>query len=305
MAQEHTTSIIPETTEQARDAFRRSVEAKGSSSHTLEVYARHTEYLCHELKALGIQDMSQLTTDHLESFFEDLQAKHNRGGVHCYYRSIRAWLRWYWDKYDIPSRNPIDKIRIDPPAGKPKPGIPMEHFKRMVDACKTKLGLRDKAMLFCLLDSCCRATEFVSINIGDVDFVTGHVLVRHGKGDKRRTVRFGDKAMRALRKYLKTRGDRLPDRQPLFQTDQGERFDRFSLRLMLDRRADDAKVPHYGLHDIRRRGALELKRNGMHIKDISVYLGHSSVKVTELYLAIEDEEVLSSHRVTSPVDNAF
>jgi len=40
------------------------------------------------------------------------------------------------------------------------------------------------------------------------------------------------------------------------------------------------------------------------IKDISVYLGHSSVKVTELYLNVTGEDALEKHQQFGAVDNA-
>jgi integrase/recombinase XerD len=301
---EHTTDIYPASIASAAAAFMRSVNARQASPNTINIYTLHVDALSKHLAALGITDMTAVTYAHIEAFFGHLATDHNRGGVHCYYRSVRAWFNWHWSTYDIEQRNPIAKVKVPAPIHKALPGIPMNHFRLLVDACKTGLGMRDKAILYCLLDSCARATEFVSLNIGDVDFITGHALIRKGKGSKSRTVRFGDRSMRALRAYLKQkRGLKIPERQPLFTTDDFERMDRFTLRMMLDRRADDAKIPHYGLHDLRRRGALELYNNGMSIKDISVYLGHSSVKVTELYLNVTNDDVLEKHQASSPVDN--
>jgi site-specific recombinase XerD len=305
MAQDHTTDILPTTVLEAGRAYLRSVNARQKSINTAIVYTLHVNLLTEFLSARGINDIGAIGFADLEAFFDHLRSSHNRGGIHCYFRSIRAWFNWYWDTYEIETRNPIKKIKVPAPTNKAMPGMPIEHFQLIVAACKTGMGLRDKALLYCLLDSCSRATEFVNLNIGDVDFVTGRVTIRSGKGGKQRAVRFGDRSMRALRAYLKQkRGLKLPDRQPLFVTDESERMDRFTLRLLLDRRADDAHVPHYGLHDIRRCGALQLYRNGMMIKDISVYLGHSSVKVTELYLNVTGEDALEKHEVYGAVDNA-
>lgn len=302
---EHITHIVPETALDASRAFLRSVNARQKSKNTALVYDLHVTRLTEFLAGQGVIKIVDISKDILEDYFESLRPSHNHGGIHCYYRSIRAWLNWYWDTYEIEGKNPISKIRVQPAANKARPGMPIDHFSLLIAACKTGMALRDKAILYCLLDSCARATELVSLNVGDVDFNTGRVLIRVGKGDKSRSVRFGDKSMRALRAYLKQkRGLQLPSRQPLFVTDQGERMDRFTLRLLLDRRADDAQIQHYGLHDIRRCGALELYRNGMMIKDISVYLGHSSVKVTELYLNVTGEDALDRHQFYGPVDTA-
>ena len=61
-------------------------------------------------------------------------------------------------------------------------------------------------MLF-LLDTGVRASELVSINLEDVNPITGDILVRVGKGRKPRTVYLGSKSRKALRAYLRLRQD--------------------------------------------------------------------------------------------------
>jgi site-specific recombinase XerD len=43
-------------------------------------------------------------------------------------------------------------------------------------------------IVLCLLDTGCRASEFVALDIGDVDLDTGCVMVRCGKGGKDRVM---------------------------------------------------------------------------------------------------------------------
>jgi integrase len=246
--------------------------------------------------------MADVSPDVLRSFFVSLREEHNRGGVHTFYRSIKAFLRWYWEEYEIDIRNPIDKVKVDAPKVEPKPGIAIDHVEKMIGACRTSLRQRDKAILLCLLDSAARATEFCNLDVGDVDLETGQVFISQGKGYKSRYVRFGNRSLRMLRRYLKTR-DFLTATSPLFVTDEGERFTRFALRLLIDRRADNAGVPHAGLHDFRRRCAYEMLRKGVPTKIISQYLGHTSVAVTERYLAVVNEDVMQAHKLASPSDH--
>jgi site-specific recombinase XerD len=60
-------------------------------------------------------------------------------------------------------------------------------------------GCRDRALLLALLDTGCQATEFLSLNLGDVNLADGWVMVRHGKGGKGRVTFLGVKRRRALR----------------------------------------------------------------------------------------------------------
>lgn len=110
------------------------------------------------------------------------------------------------------------------------------------------------------------------------------------------------KSLRAIRKYLRIRSITF-DTEPLFATDEGLRFTTRALFGLLQRRIKAAGVKQYGLHDFRRRGLYELWNRTRDIKGVSVYAGHSTVTVTQVYLGITDQDVLSIHEKASPVDN--
>ncbi|MDI6769755.1 MAG: site-specific integrase [Anaerolineales bacterium] len=302
MNDKHAINIVPESIEQALRGYLLSVRAAGSKAYTVVVYERSIRQLIRHLAKRGIRTMADVSTDHLREFFIELQVLHNKGGVQVFFRPIKAFFRWYWEEFEIEQRNPIEKVKIEPARTNPRPGVAVDHIERMIEACTTSNRHRDRALLLCLLDSGARATEICRLNVGDVDLVTGEVQIINAKGNKDRSVRFGDKALRALRRYLRRRGN-LMLTSPLFQTRSGDRFTRFSLRLLVDRRADDAGVPRPGLHDFRRRCAYEMLRRGVPTKVISHYLGHSSVAVTERYLAMDDDDVLEAHRRSSPADH--
>ena len=52
----------------------------------------------------------------------------------------------------------------------------------MVNACKTGLAERDKAILLSLVDTGCRASEFLTIDIGNLDLINGEIQIFQGKG---------------------------------------------------------------------------------------------------------------------------
>lgn len=304
MQNERTISIIPTRPQAVGTAFIDYCLGRDRSPNTLDNYRRVVRAFGEYAEGRGMNDLSAIAPADLEAFFAGLYERMNQGGVHNYYRVIRALYNWYWFAYELEGRNPISRVRLASPPPVARPGIPLEHFERLLAACRTAQGLRDRSLLLCALDSCARASELAGMRVGDVDWSSGHVLIVHGKGRRFRTVRFGAIALRALRRYLRAGGTDLPASQPLWTTDSGNPLTRFSLRLLLDRRIADAGIPHYGLHDIRRRGAYLLYQNGMGIKELQRYLGHASVTTTERYLAIEDGDVLAAHRRASPVDRA-
>jgi integrase len=299
MGHNHTIIVFPDTIVQAADSYYLSVTASGLQPHTIELYQHAIKKLIKYMLTINVKTIDQLTPDNLRSFFILLKENHNTGGVHLFYRSIKAFLRWVWDEFEFETRNPIERVKVEPAKVIARPGIPLESIEKMISSCKSEFRIRDKALLLCLLDSAARATEFCNLTMADVDLITGQVHIVVGKGGKSRHVRFAERSLRMLRRYLKTRGA-LYATSPLFATYTNEKFDRFSLRLLVDRRADNANVPHAGLHDFRRRCAYEMLRAGVPTKMISEYLGHSSVAVTERYLAVVVDDLMAAHKIASP-----
>ncbi len=57
------------------------------------------------------------------------------------------------------------------------------------------------------------------------------------------------------------------------------------------------------LHDFRRLCGYLMHRNGATVREIQLYLGHSSMAVTQRYIALDDDDIMDAHRRTGPIDN--
>ena len=117
-------------------------------------------------------------------------------------------------------------------------------------------------ILLALVDTGARASEFLNINLEDMNQATGAILIRSGKGGKPRTVFLGKKSRMAIRYYLRTRKDEL---SALWVTKDGERLTYSVLRSMLKRRSILAKVDTPTIHSLRRLFALTMLRNDVDI----------------------------------------
>ena len=81
---------------------------------------------------------------------------------------------------------------------------PFGTVTQMIKACphNTFTGDRDAAILLCLLDTGARASEFLSINLEDINQARGDILIQQGKGRKPRTVYIGKQSKRAHQSCL-------------------------------------------------------------------------------------------------------
>ena len=111
---------------------------------------------------------------------------------------------------------------------------------------RTFTGDRDRALLLALLDTGCRASEFVALDVQDANMTTGAVIIRSGKGGKFRTAFIGAPTRREVLRYLRHGTE---DAGPLWVTPEGGRLTYAGLRSIVRRRARAA-----GLPDANRRG---------------------------------------------------
>ena len=285
----------------AVETFIRAKTNEGRRAGTLITYSRSNREMAQYLGV--VRPILSIQAADLRDFFGSLRNGHNRGGIEHYFRNVKAFFNWYWLEYEVDKFNPILKVKVEKQKPIPRRGIPMADFEKLLAACTTVNRLRDLAILFGLLDTCARGSEFCALSIKDVDLDTGQALIVDGKGGKSRYVRFGVKALRALRKYLRTR-ETPHYTEPLIATDEGEFFKYRALHLFVQRRIESAGTPQYGLHDFRRRGLYEMWQKTRDIKSVSVYAGHSNTTVTQVYLGVTDQDIMSVHIKGSPVDNA-
>jgi len=297
--------IISGTLENTISQFLIERHSRRLSKASIYFYERYLAEFSAWMDRVGVVQLEELTPDILRKFFLSLEgAGHNAGGIHCYYRCVRALLTWWEEETDGDYRSPMKKVRPPKVTIQPLPGVPVAAIQKLIEACATSTAIRDRAILLCLLDTGCRRAEYLALNLADVDLVTGAVRIQHGKGDKARTVFLGARSRKALLRYLKTRPE-LRQASPLFANLDGSRLSSDGLKSMIRRRAAAAGIDPPGLHDFRRCFAIEMKRNGVDVVTISRMLGHSSLQVTLRYLSQNDEDFQAAHKKGSPVDNAI
>lgn len=285
-------------------AFLVDCQARRLSAGTIACYGRELDRF--RLWAAGqrVTAVQAITPDLLRRYLLHLAETRNPGGQHIAYRVLKTFLRWYEREHEPPDwKNPIAKVQAPKLSKEPLPPVPIADLRAMLATCerRTFAGARDRAALLCLLDSGCRAGEFLALDIGDVDIAGGAVTVRRGKGGKSRVTFLGARARKALLAYLRHRpGAGAGD--PLWASEQGARLTYSGLRLLVQRRARLAGVPGPPLHAFRRAFALGALRGGVDLVSLQRLLGHADLSVIRRYLAQSEEDLKAAHAKGSPVD---
>jgi len=158
----------------------------------------------------------------------------------------------------------------------------------LLKACSTRApsGVRNRALIAVLWRCGLRISEALALKLRDVDLDAGTVRVRHGKGDRSRTVGLDEQTTALLARWIDRRKKLWPGaRAPIFCTLQGGRIDSSYVRRLLPRLARKAGIDRrVHAHGLRHTYAAELAREGTAINVIRDALGHTSLAVTDRYL---------------------
>jgi site-specific recombinase XerD len=157
-------------------------------------------------------------------------------------------------------------------------------------------GWRLRGMMVVLWRGGLRIQEALALAEHDLDPRRGSLLVRNGKGGKRREVGMDEWGWEQLRSWLSARPE-LPV-GPLFciidGPTRGRPWSSAAVRSELRRLAAQAGVRRrFAPHQLRHAHALELAREGVPLNIIQRQLGHANLGTTSIYLqGIDPEEIM-------------
>ena len=284
------------------ETFITAKRAEGLSKSTLKYYREKIDIFLAWTEAQAVTQVQDVTADLLRRFLLTMSESHNAGGVHGIYRGVRAFLRFIEAEEVVAGwLSPTKKVKAPKVEAQPIEGASLEDISALLATCERSefIGARDNALLLVLLDTGARVTEFLSIDLADIDSV-GAVLLKHTKGKRPRYVYLSQKTRRAVRAYVRMRRDTSP---ALWTTKHGERLTYDGLRAILTRRSKLAgltAVP--SPHDFRRAMALTFLRSGGDIFSLARLLGHNGINILKRYLAQTDNDAQQAHANYSPVE---
>ncbi len=165
---------------------------------------------------------------------------------------------------------------------------PYEHIYSLEDV-KTNsydfLWIRNVAIFELLFVGGMRVRELCSIKFEDVDLENMYILI-HGKGNRERLVFLeNQEVITAFTQYLKVRKNIKIYSPYIFVTKNLEQLTTAAVRSMVRRYSKESNIDkNVTPHVFRHTFATLLLEEGVDIKYIQDFLGHSSISTTQLYL---------------------
>ncbi len=141
---------------------------------------------------------------------------------------------------------------------------------------------RDVCIIEMIYSCGLRVSELVNLDVSDVDLSQGFLTVI-GKGGKTRHTPLGILAQRAIAKYLLTHNNTV-----LFLNNKGNRIGVRSVQNIIKKRALEAgiKVNVYP-HMLRHAAATHFLQSSHDLRSTQEFLGHSSIKSTQVYTHLD------------------
>ena len=182
----------------------------------------------------------------------------------------------------------------------PDPPRPEEIILVMRRAGNDRYGLRVRALIAVLWRGGLRISEALALNETDIDERRGSLLIRHGKGEKRREAGMDQFGFEQLAAWL-THRVVLPPGPLLCVIDgstRGRRWAATAARAELRELACAAGVRRrFAPHQLRHAHAVELAREGVAVNIIQRQLGHTDLGTTSTYLQrIDPSEIIDAVR---------
>jgi site-specific recombinase XerD len=186
--------------------------------------------------------------------------------------------------------------------------LTMDEMQAILDAPdpRTRLGIRDRAMLHVAFACGLRVSELVGLCIDDLTFSPQPCLFVRGKGRKERALPLWKETASALQAWLSVRGNAsVPE---LFLNARGEQLSRWGFEHILCKYLKTAARCCPSLlnkrvtpHVLRHTCAMTILQATNDIRKVALWLGHASVQTTEIYTRTDPMEKLNTIAAITPL----
>lgn len=269
---------------------------KQLSPRTATEYCRDIDRFKREAKVKRLDDISlKKLQRRLRSWFTGLMSdgSNKPQSVHRKMAALHAHCKWLVREGRM-KKNPVDGIdrpKCEQRLPKCMTKTEVEQFLATIIPRKDPSHiLRDKAMLELMYGAGLRRAEVCGVNPVHLD-LDRKMLTVIGKGNKERTVFFGERTRSMLAEYSEARGVIAPS-DPLFLTARNERMTVRQLWVIFKEYRDAAGLAkHVTPHTLRHSFATHLIENGADIVTVKELLGHSNIATTNTYTNVSKEHM--------------
>ncbi|MBV61512.1 MAG: tyrosine recombinase XerC [Nevskiales bacterium] len=285
------------------DAFDRVLrDERQLSAHTRAAYQRDLGRLQAFLITQSVEDWGQVGVAQIRQW---VAAEHRRGlSAASLQRALSAVRSFYAHliRHGQASADPAADVQA-PKRGRPLPkSLDVDEVSSLLESEPASVvAVRDQAMMELIYSSGLRLAELVGINLNDFRPDEGLLRVT-GKGAKAREVPVGRMAARAVRRWVKLRGEiAAPDEPALFVSTRGGRLSPRSVQSRLAQAAERAGLPsRLHPHRLRHAFATHMLESSGDLRAVQELLGHASISTTQVYTHLDFQHLADVYDKAHP-----
>ena len=292
-------------------AFNRHLTSERDLSvHTVRAYIGDLESLLAHLETLKVDEIAQLELIHLRSWLANQQIKGGaRTSLSRRITSIRLFTKWAVKNNYL--AKDVGTTLATPKGHRILPDVlEIDEAKTAMDSLATRateeqtpLSLRDAAIVEMLYATGARVGELCGLDFNDIDYDRQTIRVL-GKGNKERTIPFGNPALRALTSWLKQGRDQIAQSQSgdaVFIGARGKRIDQRTVRTVVYEALSAIEgIERMGPHSLRHSAATHLLEGGADLRTVQEILGHASLATTQIYTHVSTERLQKAFKQAHP-----
>lgn len=279
-----------------QDYYNFLITEKGFSARTAEAYLHDLRVFCRFCQQRGAT-LESADIYLLREFNRHLQEDRDNAHI-TRARKISALRGFYRYLVDNGLLDDDPTVKLRPPRVPKKQPLFLSaaEARRFLDAAAEHgpEPVRDVAIFSMFLYTGCRLGELVELNVQNVDFETGSIVL-YGKGAKERVVPMRAELAEALQRYLAERkvnpGCPLPRR--FFRNQWGYAITRNGVHYLVKRIAQAAGIQRDAVsaHKLRHTVATQLLERDADLRSIQELLGHESIATTQRYTHVVNKRL--------------
>ncbi|WP_078380905.1 tyrosine recombinase XerC [Sutcliffiella halmapala] len=282
---------------------------KNYSKYTIVYYQKDIEDFFDFMKEEAITSISDVTHTEARLYLTILhKKKYARRSVARKTSSLRSFFK-YLLREDQIATNPFSIVSLPKQEKRLPQFLYSEELEKLFAVSKrdTALGQRNQVLLELLYATGIRISECCQIQLQDIDFDLGTILI-NGKGNKQRYVPFGSFAHDAIEYFLENGRKELlaKTKQPsttkhLFLNFRGEPITPRGVRVVLNELVKQtSSTLHISPHVLRHTFATHMLNEGADLRVVQELLGHASLSSTQLYTHVTKDRLQKTYNQFHP-----
>lgn len=281
---------LPEAMADGLDGFLAHLaHERRASAHTRDAYARDLGIAARRFAETGLTDWTRVT----DADVRDLLAHRHRQGIQPaslarLLSALRSFYVWQMREGRAAANPAVDVRAPKRPARLPETAD-VDDLAALLDVTpEADIDVRDHALLELFYAAGIRLAEAVGLDVADVDLAGREARVL-GKGARQRAVPVGRRAVTALARWLRIRGQwAAPGEPALFVSARGTRLSRSSVARRMDLWARRHGLPvHLHPHKLRHSFATHLLESSGDLRAVQELLGHAHISTTQVYTHLD------------------